>query len=58
MSVEIQLAYYISVERVIGKPQIVLVFLEHQFGSMDLRTTENKVKYLTNKLLGTHEFPQ
>ena len=25
---------------------------------MDLRTTKNKVKKLTNKLLGTHEFPQ
>ena len=31
MSVEIQVAYYISVERAIGKLQIVLVFLEHQF---------------------------
>ena len=25
---------------------------------MVLRTTANKVKELTNKLLGTHEFPQ
>ena len=31
MSVEIQVAYYIGVEGAIGKLQIVLVFLEHQF---------------------------
>ena len=31
MSVEIQVAYYITVEGPIGKLQILLVFLEHQF---------------------------
>ena len=31
MSVEVQVAYYTSVEGTIEKLQIVLVFLEHQF---------------------------
>ena len=31
MSVEIQVAYYITVEDAIGELQVVLVFLEHQF---------------------------
>ena len=31
MSVEIQVAYYITIEGPIGKLQMLLVFLEHQF---------------------------
>ena len=31
MSVDFQVAYYISVEGIIGKLQVFLVFLEHQF---------------------------